>query len=259
VRTQALAAAAIGLLLAVASSAAAVHAQQHAAATAPAPADPASGVANDLDLIDDEFGVSSEWDAKARARLQEVLARREFQRRDETQWSDALRRWLLGLFDDWRKRLGLDGRMATTTVAEAVAWAVAIGAFAALVTWLVRSRAPRSAWKPIAPIAPRLSSREWVARANAALRAGDAREAIRCGYHAVLFRLEEQGVWRVDESRTPREYLSLLPANDARRPALTDLTRDFEQTWYGSRAADGHGLLAHLEVFGCSAPSERAI
>jgi hypothetical protein len=62
-------------------------------------------------------------------------------------------------------------------------------------------------------------------------------------------------VWQVDDARTPREYVHLLPAHDARRAAFIDLTRRFEQTWYGSRAADGPGLIKNLEAFGCSAPS----
>jgi Domain of unknown function (DUF4129) len=77
----------------------------------------------------------------------------------------------------------------------------------------------------------------------------------------VLFRLEEQGVWRVDESRTPREYLSLLKPRDARYAALVDLTREFEQVWYAARPADSRGLLDRLEgsgPFGCHAPSEPA-
>jgi hypothetical protein len=127
------------------------------------------------------------------------------------------------------------------------------------VYWLWRMRLPPSASRSLAiAVVPRLTSREWAAKARAALRDGDAREAIRCGYHAVLFRLEEQGVWRVDESRTPREYLSLLKAQDARHAALVDLTREFEQVWYAARPADGRGLLERLEVFGCHAPSEPA-
>jgi hypothetical protein len=129
----------------------------------------------------------------------------------------------------------------------------------ALIVYLWRARVPRRTQSSLALEVPRLTSAEWAARAYAALRQGDAREAMHCGYHAVLFRLEEQGVWRVDDARTPREYVRLLPAQDARRDAFIDLTRRFEQTWYGSRAADGAGLIENLEAFGCSAPSKPAI
>jgi hypothetical protein len=194
--------------------------------------------------------------AAARAALREVLSRREFARNDTRTWTDALRRqigkWLDALID----RLG-GGPMAAGAVGRTLAWAVAIVALAALMFWLLRMRRRTGrAWQPLALETPRLTSREWAARAAAALRDGDPREAIRCGYHAALFRLEEQGVWRVDDARTPREYLSLLPRHDARRVALADLTRDFELTWYGSRAADARGLIERLEVFGCRVQPE---
>src|SRR3712207_7448718 len=44
----------------------------------------------------------------------------------------------------------------------------------------------------------------------------------RCAYHAALCRMEEQGVWRVEDSRTPREYLRLLPPGDPRGPLRSE-------------------------------------
>lgn len=193
--------------------------------------------------------------AAARAALHEVLSRREFARNDTRTWTDLLRRQINKWVDALLDRLG-GGPMAAGAVGRVLTWIVAIVALAALVFGLLRMRRPRAAWQPLALETPRLTSREWGARAAAALRDGDAREAIRCGYHAALFRLEEQGVWRVDDARTPREYLSLLPRHDARRVALADLTRDFELTWYGSQAADARGLLERLEVFGCRVQPE---
>jgi hypothetical protein len=190
----------------------------------------------------------------ARAALREVLAASEFKQRDEARWNDEIRRrinrWIVDMLD----RLPIT-RGATAAVSKVFAWIVAIGALIALVVYLWRARLPRRSITPLALDLPRPTSAEWAARAYAALRAGDAREAMHCGYHAVLFRLEEQGVWHVDDARTPREYVHLLPAQDARRAAFVDLTRRFEQTWYGSRDADGPGLIKNLEAFGCSAPS----
>ena len=37
------------------------------------------------------------------------------------------------------------------------------------------------------------------------------------GSGAVISRLEEEGAWRLDDTRTPREYLRLLPADHRRR------------------------------------------
>lgn len=196
--------------------------------------------------------------ASARSSLNDVLSRGEFKQRQQAGWSDAFRsrlqRWIEQLIDHLPISRG-----ATAAVSKVFAWVVAIGALLALVVYLIRARLPQRSMRSLDLELPRPTSAEWAAKAYAALRAGDAREAMHCGYHAVLYRLEEQGVWRVDESRTPREYVHLLPAQDQRRAAFIDLTRRFEQTWYGSRAADAPGLLNHLEAFGCSAPSKTAI
>jgi hypothetical protein len=188
------------------------------------------------------------------AALKEVLALSEFKQREDSRWNDEIRRrisqWITDMLDRLPSTHG-----ATAAVSMAFAWAASIWALIALVVYLWRARLPRRSITPLAIELPRPTSAEWAARAYAALRAGDAREAMHCGYHAVLFRLEEQGVWHVDDARTPREYVHLLPAHDARRAAFIDLTRRFEQTWYGSRAADGPGLIKNLEAFGCSAPS----
>jgi hypothetical protein len=198
------------------------------------------------------------------AALQEVLARPEFHRTAASRWLEEQRNrvanWLLGLL----KRLSggsLDGRRA----AVVLAWALSIAALAGLGWWLIamltrRSQAAALDLGPAAP--PRPPAREWALRAVAAARAGDLREAIRCGYRAALCRIEEHGTWRVDESRTPREYLALLPDEDPRRPALTDLTRQFELVWYGHHAGSGDDVLrmaAHLERLGCLRESDRTI
>jgi hypothetical protein len=99
-------------------------------------------------------------------------------------------------------------------------------------------------------------------RALAHARAGDVREAVRVAYHAALIRVEEQGTWRLDDTRTPREYVRMLPAGDTRQAPLVDMTRRFEQIWYGNRAAgdeDAASVASDLEVLGCLRPGERAI
>jgi Domain of unknown function (DUF4129) len=213
--------------------------------------------ATDLHDAEDTADPASTPDAARRA-LHEVLARPEFKQGAGARPGEDLRSRILRWVASFLGRLPISNN-ATVVFSKVFAWIVALGAIAALVTYLLRVRFPQRTLTPLAIEAPRPTSAHWIARAYAALRAGDAREALHCGYHAVLFRLEEQGVWRVDESRTPREYVRLLPATDARRAAFVDLTRHFEQTWYGSRVADGSGLPSQLEAFGCSAPSNRAI
>ena len=141
---------------------------------------------------------------------------------------------------------------------------------------LRRSSAWGSGWRGRSPItraasplglgsgaAARPRARDLALRALAAARLGQTREAVRCAYGAALVRLEEQGVWRIDDARTPREYLPLLPG-DRQSPlrSMLDLTRRFEQIWYGNRAAvadDARRVTDHLEALGCLRPGERAI
>jgi hypothetical protein len=101
------------------------------------------------------------------------------------------------------------------------------------------------------------SAREWqlwLKDAQALAAQGLWREAIHCVYWASISRLEAGRLWPADRARTPREYLALIPGDDPRKASLAALTRSFERTWYGGRAADSEefqrslGLAAELGV-----------
>jgi Domain of unknown function (DUF4129) len=214
----------------------------------------------DADAAQDDGSRGSEIDAV----LRDVLSRREFQRSATSVWLESLRKqvgdWMMSVM----RRLAGSG-LGSRTAAVAIAWAASLLALAALALWLVemlmrRSRADSLGLGPIAP--PRAAAREWAQRAMAAAKAGDFRGAVRFAYHAALCRLEEQGAWRVDDSRTPREYVRLLRADDPRLSVVSDLTRQFEQVWYGRRIPtddDARLLTAHLERLGCLRAPDRAI
>ena len=90
--------------------------------------------------------------------------------------------------------------------------------------------------------------------AAALIRAGRIRDGARVAYRAGVHRLEEEGALRVDEARTPREYVRLLPRVHRRHATLSALTTTFERIWYGSRAAapdEGDKILALLQDLGC--------
>jgi hypothetical protein len=190
---------------------------------------------------------------RGRTVLHDVLARREFTAARQTSWVTSLRerfeQWLLDL---WR-RLGGE-RLGQRRTAMVLAWLAVLAGLSVLVSWIVRAllRATRDeALHLTVPESRRKSARAW---ARDALKAIDPADAARCAYHAALTRLEEEGTWRTDETRTPREYLRLLPAAHARRPILADLTHRFEQIWYGARAAtadDVRSVVAHLKELGC--------
>ncbi len=193
-----------------------------------------------------------------------VLARPEFRRSATSILFERLRQkvtaWVVRMLNRFT---GVP--VAARTVAVTLAWVASLAALGALALWLVSALAARSRDPSLglgSSMPERAPAREWARRALAALREGDAREAVRCGYHAALCRLEEQGIWTVDDSRTPREYAGLLSSGDPRREPVIDLTRQFEQIWYGRRpttAVDAERLSANLERLGCLRAADRTI
>jgi hypothetical protein len=94
----------------------------------------------------------------------------------------------------------------------------------------------------------------WLQASRVAAESGDWREAVHLAYWAAISFLEAQGMWRPDRARTPREYLRLIGETNPSKPALADLTRGFERTWYAQRPAtsdDYSRTLQHLETIGC--------
>jgi hypothetical protein len=118
----------------------------------------------------------------------------------------------------------------------------------------IRRPAAAGSVVPDRPFVSQKESSVWLSEANAAAARGDWREAVRLAYWCAVSFLEDQGAWRPDRARTPREYLRLLPASSDHRPGLTELTRTFELVWYGAEEADSRRFaeaLAHLERMGC--------
>jgi hypothetical protein len=190
-----------------------------------------------------------------------ILARREFQRAQSSTWLEQLRQRISQRLAELLSRIA-GSTVRSRTVAVAFAWIASAVALIALALWLtsVLTRRSRATVLELDPAAKRAAAREWALRAVAAARNGDLREAVRCGYHAAVQRLEEQGAWTLDDARTPREYMRLLAGDDPRCATLGDLTRRFEQVWYGCRAAtgdDARHVAAHLERLGCLRPGEQ--
>ena len=171
-----------------------------------------------------------------RGALAEVLSAPEFRGRQRyaglMELVDRVKRWLRSWLPDMRP-----GAAAVVPILRYATWAIAAAAFVLLawLTWrLLRGVSRDTAVRPRpARGAEPIDARTWASRARAAAAAGDAREAIRCAYHAVLHRLDEEGAWTIAEARTPREYMRLLPAADRRQPAVSFVARLFEGTWYG--------------------------
>ena len=244
------------------------------AALVSAPAEPAAWPATRTALVRRLHGVGDEIEsggganrarsrAQARAAVETILAGSEFQQSAASRWRERLQEQVGQWFEDLLGRFGA-GRGAARDTALVFAWAAALAALIGLGYWLARTIAehPRSPLSLGSVAAQRPRARDLALRALAAARLGQTRDAVRCAYGAALVRLEEQGVWHIDDARTPREYLPLLSPTDSRHPAILDLTRRFEQIWYGNRVAaddDARRVTDHLEALGCLRPGERAI
>jgi len=161
-----------------------------------------------------------------------------------------------------RGRLGGD-RLNSRRVGQVLAWLAVLVALTSIV-WILRrwSRLERSPLHIADGGMPATASREWAARALAAAASGDSREAIRCAYRAAVRRIEEQGGWRADDSRTPREYGALLRADDVRAVSFRALAKQFELAWFARRALSSDDIASmtdSLERLGCLRVRERAI
>jgi len=187
----------------------------------------------------------------ARAKLDQILARREFRfarrpAQSETIWDrlqDELRQWVIGLIN----RAGNH-----PNVTNFLRWGIVVFLGLVFLVWLFYTLSHASFQRLPAPAAaaPAAPSRNWIEEARSAAARGEFREAIRKIYCAAVLLLGEAGAWDVDPSRTHREYVRLLPAGSARRPHLLAITDCFERSWYGraqASALDYEAALAGLE------------
>jgi hypothetical protein len=202
--------------------------------------------------------------AHVREALGEVLASPEFSGRhgDDAlmrMWDD-IRRWVRSWFPSMQNT----GRAVGPAV-KWFSWLVAAAAFVLLagLVWRMLARSTREARVRMRPgtARERLDARGWAERARAALAAGEAREALRCAYQAVLHRLDEEGAWTIADARTPREYVRLLPPADRRHAAVSMVARAFERVWYGGAQpalVDAEAAVGRLGELGCGAQADPA-
>lgn len=189
----------------------------------------------------------------ARSKLDEILSRREFALR-QPNWWDRFR----ARFNRWFQEQVLQRIFRPMPwLSTVLGWSAVALLFVLLVWWVKRYlRTASSAFSlPRSADFPEGKDwRTWLRNARDAAARNDYREATRCAYWAGIARLGEASLWLPDSSRTPREYLRLLPVGHEFAPPLSDLTRRFERIWYGyaeARAADFDEAIAQLEKLGC--------
>jgi hypothetical protein len=103
-------------------------------------------------------------------------------------------------------------------------------------------------------IVPAREWQQWLVDARAAADRGDWRDAVHFTYWCAIAYLEARGSWRPDRTRTPREYVRLLPIAGSDRATLAELTAGFERVWYGTVDADAQSYdraMTQLQTIGC--------
>lgn len=191
----------------------------------------------------------------ARAKLESILARRDFARgappgplellRERVlAWLRRLLDWLAGLIEEH------------PGASRALFWTLVAAAAGFLVLWLVRLGKREQTWmalrQPEGPL-PVRDWEQWIAAARLAAEQGDLRQAIHACYWAGVTRLQQTGVLSAERTFTPREYLSLARGS-GQAEHLSALTRSLERFWYADREAslaDFRESLQHLERLGC--------
>lgn len=189
--------------------------------------------------------------SKERKSLNSILAQPAYRGVTEESAMGRIREWFYNLLDKFFSSLVHFGSNALWIV-----WLLRILSLVGLCTvlvWFLLRIERRSRIRLVPEIelvtgAP--TAREWqlwLRDAQAMAAQGQWREAIHFLYWASIARLESKRLWPADRARTPREYLALLKGTDPRKPNLLALTRSFERTWYGGRAAQASDFNAARE------------
>jgi len=191
--------------------------------------------------------------AAQRQTLNGILSQRAYQSASEVSNTERFREWLYNQLDKFLASLVRFGARSPW-----IGWTLLgllfLGIGAGLVWAFVRiERNARVRLIPddMAPAPGAPSAREWqswLADAQGMAAKGEWRDAIHLVYWSAIARLESGRLWPADRARTPREYLGMVPAADARKPTLAALTKSFERTWYGGRAAEPGDFQSAMEL-----------
>ena len=186
--------------------------------------------------------------AAAKASAQAVLSRPEFASDPPPppSFTDKIAAWLDKVFQPHTPSAP-NLAAPNPYVIRGILIAIAAGAFAVLVWVLVQAIGKREARpRPLAldeaeaVLVEARDTNSLLALAEQQASTGDYRRAFRLVYLASLVALDTNGVLHFDRSKTNWEYLRLMRAagHGDVYTALTPLTREFDQVWYGLAPAD---------------------
>ena len=129
---------------------------------------------------------------------------------------------------------------------------ILIAIVVAILAWMAIRRSRAAAPQLVESSAPIASSRdedplsratnEWERYAAQLAAAGRNREAIRAWYHAVLVALYGAAILHFRKGRTNWEYVATLSPSLLWRGSFIELTRRFENEWYGASESSAEAL-----------------
>lgn len=204
-------------------------------------------------------------DQNARKELNKILGTSEFSVVHRPSVWDLFRQRLSA----WIERLlgKLLGRIERYPIAgDILFWGILLLAVSFLARWLFSFLVSRDRMQALTHqelVVANRTWQEWIRLARGAAARQDFREAVHSAYWAGIARLEDLGMLPKDRTKTPREYLRVVPRISqqelAARPVtyfepLKELTTRLERVWYanrGAKAEDFEETLRQLKALGC--------
>jgi hypothetical protein len=190
-----------------------------------------------------------------RARLEKILARPEFRDVQGPTWWDRLKQKIVRLLARLVERVF--GSSVFPTLSKTAVWTLIVAAVIAVAWWTYKVMKRNARIETILPRPVPIPLKPWsvwMDEAHSAAAEARWRDAIHSAYWSGVSFLEDEGMWRPDRARTPREYLSLLPSASEYGTALFSLTRQFEAVWYGYKPAGPESFketVSYLDALGC--------
>jgi Domain of unknown function (DUF4129) len=187
----------------------------------------------------------SDYHARARTAVAEVLSSEEFAERDQTTWLSRASSWVLETLSELPKLLGmLPSWLGVVLLIWMLLTLLAILVHLAyVVTGLIRGRDSSHSAANNAAAVELFGTRDMdadtaYAEARRRLAERDWTEAVRFFYVASILLLDRAGFVRLRQGKTNHDYLHELASEPKYRAPFEVLTRCFESSVYGHRPAD---------------------
>jgi hypothetical protein len=183
---------------------------------------------------------------ETRARLREILNRKEYQEKEESRIAAFIRKiynkvadFLIELRDAFGRLMGkIFGSAAQGSLLSKILVIAALGIFLFFIVRLAMKIKPRrktSRKRTVLgeEVEAGTTPGDLFETAMAAARAGDFRAAVRKLYISLLYELSERNLIEIDESATNHEYLARLSRFEPLVSPVGEMTARFDLSWYG--------------------------